>query len=73
MEPLPQNVRLVRQTYWFIRLRWLAIAGAVAAVFLATNFFNISLPKLKLYIVCAALFIYNLGVFLLLTYFNKRN
>ena len=35
MEPVSQNVRLVRRAYWLIRLRWLAIAGVVMAIFLA--------------------------------------
>jgi signal transduction histidine kinase len=73
MEPVPQNVRLVKRTYWFIRLRWIAIAGVVTATFLAGKLFDIALQQKSIYIVCAMLFLYNLSVFLLLTYFKNRN
>lgn len=73
MEPVPQNVRLIKRTYWFIRLRWIAIAGVVVATILAGKLFNISLQQKSIYIVCAMLFLYNVGVFLLLTHFKNRN
>ena len=51
---------LISSMHWFIRLRWLAIAGVMLAVFTATKILNISLPIFPLHIIVFILVIYNL-------------
>ena len=46
MEPLPQDVRLVRRAFWLIRLRWVAITGLCVTTFVADRMFLIGLPTL---------------------------
>lgn len=72
MEPVPQNVRLVRRAYWLIRLRWLAIIGVVTAVFLADRFVS-PLAVIPLYSIAGLLAVYNLTVFVLLNYFTSNH
>ena len=73
MEPVPQNVRLVRRAFWLMRLRWLAIAGVVAAVFLADRLVEIPLAVMPLYGIAALLAIYNFTVMLLLNHFTLNH
>ena len=73
MEPVPQNVRLVRRAYWLIRLRWIAIAGVVMAVFLAGRLFKVSLHAQPLYIISLLLAIYNLTAYIMLNHFTDNN
>lgn len=73
MEPVPQNVRLVRRAYWLIKLRWIAITGVLMAIFLAGKLFNVSLYTQALYIITLLLAIYNLTVYALLNHFTSSN
>jgi len=71
MEPVPQNVRLVRRAYWLIRLRWIAIAGVVMAVFFAGRLFGVSLYSQPLYIITLLLAMYNLTAYVLLSHYTS--
>ncbi len=73
MEPVPQNVRLVRRAYWLMRLRWIAIAGVVMAVFFADSLMNIPLAVKPLYSIAAMLGVYNIAVMVLLRHFDSNN
>jgi signal transduction histidine kinase len=73
MEPVPQNVRLVRRAYWLIRLRWIAIAGVVMAVFLTETLINVPLAAIPLYTLAAMLAVYNTTILLLLNKFTSNN
>lgn len=72
MEPVPQNVRLVRRAYWLIRLRWLAIAGVVMAVFFADSIIKIPLAVMPLYCIAVMLGIYNSAVLILLNHITGK-
>lgn len=73
MEPVPQNIRLVRHAYWLIKLRWIAIVGVAMAVFFASTFFRVSLEQKSLYILCSILAAYNIAAFLLLRYSRNHH
>ena len=62
----------IHSMYWFIRLRWLAIAGVMLAVSTATKILNISLPIFPLYITVSILAIYNLLFSIYLARMYKR-
>ena len=72
MEPVPQNVRLVLRAYWLIRLRWLAIAGVIATVFIAHSIAKIPLAVMQLYGIAAILGVYNIAVMLLLNHYTGQ-
>lgn len=73
MEPVPQNVRLVSRAYWLMRLRWIAIAGVVMAVFVAESLVKIPLAVMPLYSIAAMLGVYNFAVMALLRHFASIN
>jgi signal transduction histidine kinase len=70
MEQNKQDSRLIRQTYWLIKLRWLAIAGICAATFFACNIMDVPVKDLQLYCVAAALVLENIISLLLLKHFT---
>src|SRR4030042_2324553 len=70
MEQNKQNIRLVKQTYWLIKLRWLAIAGICTATFFARNIMEVPVKDLQLYCVAAALVLENIISLLLLKNFT---
>ncbi len=45
-------------------MRWIAIAGVLIATILSTTVFHISFPLLPVYVICACMALYNLGLFL---------
>lgn len=73
MEPVPQNVRLVRRAYWLMRLRWIAIVGVIMAVFFADRFVKIPLAVIPLYSIAAMLGGYNFTVMALLRHFSSNH
>ncbi|MBN1391264.1 MAG: HAMP domain-containing histidine kinase [Sedimentisphaerales bacterium] len=70
MEQNKQNIRLVKQTYWLIKLRWLAIAGICTATFFARNIMEVPVKDLQLYCIAAALVLENIISLLLLKNFT---
>jgi signal transduction histidine kinase len=66
MNPILQDIRLVKRAYWLIKLRWIAIAGVVTATFFAGNVLGVSVQHIPLYGVAAALVLHNIISLLLL-------
>lgn len=52
---------LFERIHWFIKLRWIAVAGVVFAGFFVDRILNIPLPVLYIYAIAAFLGIYNLS------------
>jgi signal transduction histidine kinase len=48
----------------FIRMRWLVVLGIIGVTLFAKYLFNISFPTLPVFILCAFILAYNLGMFL---------
>ncbi|MGA1979595.1 MAG: HAMP domain-containing sensor histidine kinase [Sedimentisphaerales bacterium] len=63
---MPQDTRLVNRAYWLIKLRWIAIAGVVAATFFAHSIMGVSVQDIPLYCVAAVLVLHNIISLLLL-------
>ncbi len=59
----PEEAALVTRIGVFVAMRWIAIASVLTASLLATQVFNISFPLLPVYIICACIALYNLGLF----------
>lgn len=55
----PVDVELSQRIYWLIQLRWLASSAVIYGTFLATSFLGIRLDPLPLYLMGAAIAIYN--------------
>jgi len=72
MDPVSENIRLLKRAYWLIRLRWIAIVCVGAATYVSSNLFGIELQNAALYSVAILLALYNLTVLLLLNHFAKR-
>lgn len=66
MEQDNQSARLIKQAYWLIALRWIAIAGVCLATFFAHNIMGVSVKDVPLYCVAAALVLENIISLLLL-------
>ena len=62
-ELTPEEAALVLRIGVFVKMRWLAIAGVLIASLLATQVFNISFPLLPVYLICAAMTLYNFWFF----------
>jgi signal transduction histidine kinase len=73
MEPLAQNIRLVKRAYWLIRLRWMATVFVVLATFFSYNILSITLEVFSLYSIAILLALYNIIIFLLLNHYTKVN
>jgi signal transduction histidine kinase len=71
MEPMLQDTRLVNRAYWLIKLRWIAIAGVVAATFFAHNIMGVSVQDVPLYCVAGVLVLHNIISLLLLKRLSK--
>jgi len=70
METFLQTTNLVKRAYWLVRLRWIATAGLVIAVFFASEVLKVKLPMPKLYFFAGILTVYNFLLFDLLRYFT---
>ncbi len=55
----PEEAALLTRLSIFVRMRWLAILGIVAATLVASLGFGISFPTLPIYLICAVIAIYN--------------
>jgi signal transduction histidine kinase len=72
MEPVSENIRLVKRAYWLIKLRWAAILFVGAATYVSQNFLDIELQDVALYAIAIFLAVYNVTVLFLLNHFAKR-
>jgi signal transduction histidine kinase len=73
MEPVPENIRLLRGAYWLTKLRWIAIIYVVVGTYVAGNILAISLHDAALYIIATVLILYNIAVFILLKRLEQNN
>ena len=55
MEPVPENIRLLKGAYWLTKLRWIAIVYVVVGTYVAGNILAISLHEVALYIIATVL------------------
>jgi len=56
----PEEAALLMRRRIFIRLKWFAILGVIIATLVASQVFHIGFPILPVYIICAAMALYNL-------------
>ena len=73
MEPVPENIRLVKRAYWLIKLRWIAIVCVVIGTYVSSNVLAITLEDFALYGIATLLTLYNMTVLLLLNRLAKGN
>lgn len=73
MDPLPQDVRLVRRAFWLIRLRWVAVMGLCITTFMADQLFTIGIQTVPIYTIAGCLALYNTIVLLLLRRSKKNH
>jgi len=66
MEPVPEDLRLLKGAYWLARLRWIAVVCVFVGTYVSSNLLNIALAEIALYIVAALLLVYNVAVRVLL-------
>ena len=66
MEPASQNTRLVKRTYWLIKLRWIAAVCVFVGTYVFSNVLAIELQDFALYCIAILLALYNMAVLLVL-------
>lgn len=66
MEPVPEEIRLLKGAYWLTRLRWVAIVCVPICTYVAGNVFDIALQQVPLYAIATLLLVYNVAVLMLL-------
>jgi signal transduction histidine kinase len=62
--PGPEQRTSVMHLSIYIKMRWLVVAGIIAIVLVALLAFNISFPTTPVFIVCGAIIVYNIFLFL---------
>lgn len=60
MEPLPQDIRLVRRAFWLIHLRWVAIAGLCMTTLIADKVLSVGLYASPIYVTAGCMALYNM-------------
>jgi len=71
MEPVPEDIRLLRGAYWLVKLRWIAVVCVFVGIYISSNVLNIGLAVSALYAVATLLFVYNIVVRMLLDHAVK--
>lgn len=66
MEPVPEDIRLLKGAYWLVKLRWIAVVCVFVGIYVSSNFLDIDLAESALYAVTTLLFTYNFAVRILL-------
>ena len=56
----PEEAALLLRLKMFVRMRWMAILGIIAATIIASSVFHINFPTLPVYILCIFMAFYNL-------------
>lgn len=70
MRPAPIEIELGYRTYWFVRLRWVASSSIIWGTFAATVLTRLDLDAVPLYLIGAAVAIYN-SLFLIALKLNE--
>lgn len=73
MEPVPENIRLLKGAYWLTKLRWIAIVYVVIGTYIAGNIMDISLHEVALYVIATVLIFYNMATLILLKRLEKND
>ncbi len=71
MEPVPEDIRLLKGAYWLTRLRWIAIVCIPVGTYVSGNVLGIALREVPLYAVATLLFVYNVCVLIMLDHAVK--
>jgi len=66
MEPVPEDIRLLKGAYWLTRLRWIAIVCVPVGTYVWGSVLGIALCEIPLYTVATLLFVYNVAVLAML-------
>lgn len=66
MEPVPENIRLLKGAYWLAKLRWIAIVYVVVGTYVAHRMLGVGLNEAALYIIAGLLVVYNTTVLVML-------
>lgn len=66
MEPVPENIRLLKGAYWLAKLRWIAIVYVVVGTYVAHNMLGVSMNDGALYVIAGLLVVYNTTVLVML-------
>ena len=73
MEPVPEEIRLLRGAYWLAKLRWIAIVCVPVGTYVSGNVLGITLGQAALYAVATLLLAYNVLVRILLDHAVKTD
>lgn len=71
MEPVPEDIRLLKGAYWLTRLRWVAIICIPVCTYVSGSVLNIALRQVPLYAVATLLFVYNVAVLIMLDHVKR--
>jgi len=66
MEPVPENIRLLKGAYWLAKLRWIAIVYVVVGTYVAHRMLGVGMNDAALYVIAGLLVVYNTTVLLML-------
>jgi len=66
MEPVPEDIRLLKGAYWLTRLRWIAIVCVPVGTYVCGSVLDIALREIPLYAVATLLFVHNVAVLVML-------
>ena len=73
MEPVTEDIRLLRGAYWLARLRWIAVVCVPVGTYIAGDVLDIGLGQTALYAVGTLLCVYNVAVRILLDHAVKAD
>ena len=73
MEPVPEDIRLLKGAYWLTRLRWIAIVCVPIGTYVCSNVLGIFLCEIPMYAVATLLLAYNVAVLALLDHAVKAD
>ena len=73
MEPVPEDIRLLKGAFWLTKLRWIAIFYVIVGTYVSSNILSIGLHTSALYIIAILLSIYNIAVLLLLSRYKRTD
>lgn len=73
MEPVPEDIRLLRGAYWLAKLRWVAVVCVLIGTYVSGRVLHIALAEIALYVIAILLFVYNVAVRALLDHVVKTD
>ena len=73
MEPVPENIRLLKGAYWLAKLRWIAIVYVIVGTYVTHEILHVGLNDAALYVIAGLLVVYNISVLVLLNRLMKAD